>query len=271
MKLLELINTLNTLRYDNSPSYKVIQSKQKELLEIISGSTDIKKINSNMINKLIKAWQAKGNTSNTINSKLAYISSLLTYAWRNNLIEHKPYIPTLKITSTKDKFLTDDEIQLMTNYCEEKQLQQLYNIIITGLNTGMRINEILNLTWDNIDNNYIRIWKNKTSKPTSIPMNDKLIDLYNSIRANSEAQEHELIYSYSYSQVNYQFSLLKHTLGMSNEITLHTLRHTFCSKLVQKNIPLTTIQQLANHKSYKTTLRYAHLANKQLEDAVNCL
>ena len=33
MKLLELINTLNTLRYDNSPSYKVIQSKQKELLD----------------------------------------------------------------------------------------------------------------------------------------------------------------------------------------------------------------------------------------------
>lgn len=271
MKLLELINTLNTLRYNNSPSYKVIQSKQKELLEIISGNTQINKIDNKVINRYIKRLRDKGNSDATINSKLALLSALLTYAYKNNLIQFKPYIPTFKVSAIKDRFLTDDEIQAISDYCKDKQLSQLYNIIITGLNTGMRINEILNLTWNNIDNNYIRIWKNKTSKPTSIPMNDKLIQLYNSIRANSQAQEHGLIYSYNYSQVNYQFKLLKQELGMSDEITIHTLRHTFCSKLVQKNIPLTTIQQLANHKSYKTTLRYAHLANKQLEDAVNCL
>lgn len=268
MKLQELIDILDELRYNNSPSYKIIQSKQKELLEIISGNTDINKIDSNMINKLIKALRAKGNTDSTINSKLAYISSLLTYAFKNNLISFKPYIPTFKISSTKEKYLSDDEIELITNYCKEYNLVQLHSIILTGLNTGMRINEILNLTTDNIQDNYIRIWKNKGNRPVSIPMNQKMIEHYKLILPTIDVGT--LIYTYNYSQVEYQFDKMVKLLHLE-DVTIHTLRHTFCSKLVQKNIPLTTIQQLANHRSYKTTLRYAHLANKQLEDAVNCL
>jgi integrase len=270
MKLTELIDTLNNQRYNDSPSYKVMQSKQKELLKIVSGNTDIKKIDSNMINRLIKAWQAKGNTSSTINSKLAFMSMLLTYAWRNNLIEHKPYIPTFKVTSTKEKYLSDDEIELMMDYCNTTNQKQLSNIILTGLNTGMRINEILNLTPDNIQDNYFRIWKNKGNKPNSVPMNPKMIHLFTGILEENDINLHELIFRLNYSQVEYQFNKMVTALNLT-DVTLHTLRHTFCSKLVQKNIPLTTIQQLANHRSYKTTLRYAHLANKQLEDAVNCL
>lgn len=267
MKLSELIDILNTLRYDNSPAYKVIQSKEKELLEIISGNTDIKKIDSNMINRLIKTLRTKGNTDSTINSKLALVSALMTYAFKNNLIPFKPYIPTFKISSTKEKYLSDDEIELITNYCKEHNLVQLHSIILTGLNTGMRINEILNLTTDNIQDNYIRIWKNKGNRPVSIPMNQKMIEHYELILPTLIGT---LIYNYNYSQVEYQFDKMVKILNLE-DVTIHTLRHTFCSKLVQKNIPLTTIQQLANHKSYKTTLRYAHLANKQLEDAVNCL
>ncbi|MHB8422410.1 MAG: tyrosine-type recombinase/integrase [Leptospirales bacterium] len=40
----------------------------------------------------------------------------------------------------------------------------------------------------------------------------------------------------------------------------HTLRHIFCSRLVQAGIPLTTVQKLAGHKDYSTTLIYAHLS-----------
>lgn len=269
MKLTELIDILNTLRYDNSPSYKVIQSKQKELLEIISGNTDIKTIDSKHINRLIKALQNKGNTNSTINSKLAFLSSLLTYAYQNNLIEHKPYIPTFKVSSAKERYLTDAEIDLMMDYCTGNQLYNLAGIVLTGLNTGMRISEILNLTADDIQDNYFRIWKNKGNRPISIPMNQKMKELYAVILGNLDVKA-GFIYRLNYSQIQYQFDKMVTSLSLL-DVTIHTLRHTFCSKLVQKNIPLTTIQQLANHKSYRTTLRYAHLANKQLEDAVNCL
>lgn len=270
MKLLELINTLNTLKYNNSPSYKVIQSKQKELLEIISGNTQINKIDNKVINRYIKRLRDKGNSDATINSKLALLSALLTYAHKNNLIQFKPYIPTFKVSAAKDRFLTDNEIEQMLSYCRDNNLTDLYNIIVIGLNTGMRINEILNLTPDSIDNNYIRIYKNKTNNPVSIPMNNKVIELFSEILKDKTGKSSAFLCKLNYDKVHYQYVKMVAGVGLT-DVTIHTLRHTFCSKLVQKNIPLTTIQQLANHKSYKTTLRYAHLANKQLEDAVNCL
>ncbi|MHB8543871.1 MAG: tyrosine-type recombinase/integrase [Leptospirales bacterium] len=51
----------------------------------------------------------------------------------------------------------------------------------------------------------------------------------------------------------------------------HKPRHTFCSRLVQAGIPLTTVQKLADHKDYSTTLIYAHLSPGHLHDAVGIL
>ena len=48
----------------------------------------------------------------------------------------------------------------------------------------------------------------------------------------------------------------------------HDLRHTYCSRLVAAGVPLLEVQQLAGHKSYATTLRYAHLSPDHRKRAV---
>jgi integrase len=48
----------------------------------------------------------------------------------------------------------------------------------------------------------------------------------------------------------------------------HDLRHTYCSRLVAAGVPLLEVQQLAGHKSYSTTLRYAHLSPDHRKRAV---
>lgn len=48
----------------------------------------------------------------------------------------------------------------------------------------------------------------------------------------------------------------------------HDLRHTFASRLVMKGVDIFTVCRLMRHKNIQTTMRYAHLANKHLEDAV---
>lgn len=50
--------------------------------------------------------------------------------------------------------------------------------------------------------------------------------------------------------------------------SLHCLRHTFCSHLVMKGVPLRTVQLLAGHSSYAVTERYAHLAPDHLAGAL---
>jgi hypothetical protein len=51
----------------------------------------------------------------------------------------------------------------------------------------------------------------------------------------------------------------------------HALRHTFCSQLVQRSVPLPAVQALLGHSDLRMTLRYSHLAPSTLRDAVAVL
>lgn len=261
MQLIELMEITDRLYYATSTSYKVIMSKQKELIDIIGAEKDVKDINRQVINKCIQYWKDKGNTNATINAKLAYLSKLLTYAFQNEIITHKPYIPVMKVKITKEKYLSDDEKAMMLKWCVTHNQQELEKIILIGLNTGLRINNILSILPEHIENNYIRVYENKTNKPYSVPMNKVMQDIMKDFKP----------FTIKYNQVYYIFNQMKKELNLDENITIHTLRHTFCSDLIQKGVLLPVIQALANHKKIQTTMRYLHLSNKQLEDAVSVL
>jgi site-specific recombinase XerD len=52
---------------------------------------------------------------------------------------------------------------------------------------------------------------------------------------------------------------------------MHDLRHTYASRLVQREVPLHTVSRLLGHESLKMTLRYSHLATADLRRAVAAL
>jgi len=55
------------------------------------------------------------------------------------------------------------------------------------------------------------------------------------------------------------------------DVTFHTLRHTFASRLVQGEATMKALQELLGHGSMQMTMRYAHLAPNNLRDAVEIL
>jgi len=55
--------------------------------------------------------------------------------------------------------------------------------------------------------------------------------------------------------------------GLEN-VTLHTFRHTFASQLVMAGVPLRDIQELMGHRSFETTLKYAHLSAEHVKRQV---
>lgn len=54
-------------------------------------------------------------------------------------------------------------------------------------------------------------------------------------------------------------------------VSLHTLRHTFISRLVQAGRPLPEVAALAGHRDIKMTMRYAHLAPSHLRAGIDAL
>lgn len=59
--------------------------------------------------------------------------------------------------------------------------------------------------------------------------------------------------------------------GLDDEVGtmgFHILRHTFCTNLVDRGVPLVHVQQLAGHADHSTTLRYVHRNQNELRDSI---
>jgi integrase len=59
--------------------------------------------------------------------------------------------------------------------------------------------------------------------------------------------------------------------GLPPSRNLHKLRHTFCSHLAMRAVPVTTIQKWAGHASLTTTLRYMHLSPHSTDAMIHVL
>lgn len=258
MNLEQLTDEVNNLFFDNTSSYKTIASIQKELLAIVGAETDIKTIDRKLIIKYFNILKQLGNKPATVNNKMMYLSKNLNYAYENNLIKNRFKVPTIKKKSKKTKIINQSEFNQMVSYALANNKKELYQVIIIGYNSGIRISNILAILPEDIDNNYIRIWRNKTNNPYSIPLNGALKELFKNFTG----------FTLNYRQIQYQFEVMKKEMNLDKRITIHTLRHTTCSRLIEKNVPLPVVQTLMNHKNISVTMQYNHLKNKQLEEAV---
>lgn len=63
--------------------------------------------------------------------------------------------------------------------------------------------------------------------------------------------------------INTMLEKLTLKIGINVRLKPHTFRHTFCTKLVSKGVPLTTVSKLAGHSNIDTTARSISIAVKK--------
>lgn len=261
MQLQELVNITNQLFYEDTSSYRVIVSKQNELLEIMNPECDIKSINYERINSYIQTLKNKNNSNNTINAKAAYLSKLLKYAYDNRLIDYKPPIPFYKIKKHKTLYLTKADMIQMALWARKHHQKDLQRIILIGYYTGLRINNILSVSKNNVEGDLLYIYDKKTNSEFYQPIHHKIKNIVFNLEG----------FDFNYNHIYYLFNIMKKDLKMDKQITIHTLRHTFCSTLNEKGVPVTVIRELANHRNIQTTMNYTHTKKEQCRQALNVL
>ena len=136
---------------------------------------------------------------------------------------------------------------------------------------GLRRGELLNLKPENIDSkrHLLIILNAKGRKDRVVPISDKVIGMlreyYRSYRPKVWLFEGQFP-GEQYSEKSIQ-SVLKQSLNKANitkPVTLHWLRHSYATHLLEAGTDLRYIQELLGHKSSKTTEIYTHVTEKSL-------
>ena len=152
----------------------------------------------------------------------------------------------------------------------------LRNIVLFAIHTGMRLGEILNLTWDNInfENRLIILFpeQTKNGKRHLIPMNKVVYEILKE-EESLKVAGCPYVFHRNGRKVKSIRDGFRNALRKAKieDFRFHDLRHTFASRLVQKGIDLYVVKELLNHSSVTITERYAHLRLENMRKAVEIL
>jgi integrase/recombinase XerD len=137
---------------------------------------------------------------------------------------------------------------------------------------GLRRSELLNLIPTDVDSDrHLLIIRNaKGKKDRVVPLSEKTIELLRSYyKAYKpaywlfEGQQKSEQYSETSLQDTFRSALNK--AGIHKPATLHWLRHSYATHLLEKGTDLRYIQEILGHKSSKTTEIYTHVSNKNIQ------
>lgn len=246
----------------------------REVRDIIGPTTPIIAINEAAIARLVIALQNKGNSNGTINRKLSALSKMLHYAQRLACIDRVP--PIDKAKEAERRFLWWDDIleQDVLGMFRELGLTDMADFCTVAVDTGCRVGELLRIERDRIvrsgDRPLLMVWESKSGKARSIPLTSRAASAL-----NRRALQGRLAFP-DLTQARISRSWGRMLAGLAPATaerigTPHTMRHTFCSRLVQRGVDLATVKDLAGHSSITVTMRYAHLSQRSKYTAIETL
>ncbi|HIZ89153.1 MAG TPA: site-specific integrase [Candidatus Mucispirillum faecigallinarum] len=251
----------------------------KEYLEKISVNSITPQDITNILLKMKTKGKANGSNyaPQSIKHILLLIKRIFNYNIKNELIKYNPAenVKIEKFDNTRISYLYDDEISRMFEYLESgKEWANDVALIKLAFFTGLRKSELFNLTWDNvdIDNKRIFLYDTKGGKNQAIIITDNAVQVLLDIK--DKCSDSTLVFPSKLggkrNDVKKLWSRIKKAANIRSDIRFHDIRHTF-GTLATATIPVKIVQKMMTHKDIKTTLRYAHIQEKEMIDAANNL
>jgi len=137
---------------------------------------------------------------------------------------------------------------------------------------GLRRNELLNLKLTSIDSKrkLVLIRQAKGNKDRIAPLSDKILELlrayYKTYKPKEWLFEGQAGGQYDERSLASVMRQAVAKAGIKKPATLHWLRHSFATHLLESGTDLRFIQELLGHKSSKTTEIYTHVSTKSIQN-----
>ena len=139
----------------------------------------------------------------------------------------------------------------------------------------MRKSEILNLEWKNIDleKRLITILIQKNRKKSYIPISETLLKEFQALKTNKSSRYVFInpITGQRYVNIRNNYTKILKQANIT-DFTFHTLRHTACTRMLEKGVPIDVVKEIMRHSNIQITLEvYNHINQQRKFEAIKAL
>ena len=239
----------------------------------------IKKSTWSTVTLFRNSLKQKGLSPYSVNVRISGLRAFFQYLVLDHKIEVNP-VEQVEMLSTNSveqhtEFLTEDEYKLLIKTIKTPSGRKqdrfsftssrdafFVGLMVVG---GLRISEALGLTVDQIDrvNKCVTVL-GKGAKLRTIPLSNAvitLLDEYLTEREQVATVCDNLFVNIKGGKLtrqgtNKNIKKYCERAGISKDITNHSLRHTCITSLIERGVPVATVQKISGHSDSRTTSRY---------------
>jgi integrase/recombinase XerD len=222
-------------------------------------------------------------SNSSINRKLSSLKHFFNYLSKTKLLKSNP---VMNISGPKNSKVLPKSLSIIdvNSLIEAPDCSNFIGLrdramIELMYATGVRITELINLEYSNIDLNrsLIKVM-GKGGKERMIPFGDDALTwLINYIefrrKNNLSLNSRDFFISQQGKKITRQafwhrIKIYLKVSGLSMDVSPHTLRHAFATHLLNNGADLRSVQMLLGHSDLSTTQIYTHIAKQRLSDMV---
>lgn len=257
-------------------SEKVMRHMVDRLVREI-GAWRLDEVKFKRLEDYCEEMKSQGYAPATINRRMSTVSVALTSEARRTDVARID-VPHYKENNKRERYMSDAEEAAVLNWLDRKVASDKFfgtgewdfmrGLFIVLIDTGMRFSE----TFVAVEvNGTLRLphGGTKSGKARSIPLTSRAREAWAVLAGSPHmAAMRDSANPWAWADHRWKQAVAG---GGCADITLHILRHTCASRLVQRGVPLLTVKAWLGHSSVVMTERYAHLATDSLSGALSAL
>jgi len=239
-----------------------------------TGKSDLKEVDRRDIEGFVEHEQDQGLKLSTVKTRLAIVKAFLRFMPEKGLIKEEvfPWKLKIKLPEALPRAMEPEDVDRVLAISGSERDRAM---IVLLLRTGMRIGELLNTRMVDVDMGEQKILiyeaqKNHLGRVVYFSDDAKTaLEKWLEIR---DKKEDLLFYGrkgkvLSYPAARMMFVKYIGRAGLSHKgYTLHSLRHTYATDLLNARMPIQVLEKLLGHTSLEVTRRYARLKDKTKEE-----
>jgi len=268
-------NTIAAYRNDLSQFLRYLEEQGED-----SQYASWAEVDKDTIVRYILNLKEREYTSSTVARKVAAIKSFFHYLLAKEVVKTDPTatLDSPKVKKRLPKAISREDIERLLNAPKgtSAKAQRDHALLEVLYASGMRVTELVSLNIDDVNlvSGAIRVrGRRASSKERIIPIGDRALNALQTYLEKGRLQlarnpdERALFLNHRGQRLTRQglWLIIKHyvdEVGVSEDVTPHTLRHSFAAHKLSQGKSLQDIQKLLGHANISTTQIYQHVGQK---------